>query len=80
LTPFKQNIGIFHQLHHRIRPEKGRHFFGHPKLQTVDSFSLAINGHQNHRHQNPLHQIYHNLPLLARNQAEELHPSNSGRA
>jgi hypothetical protein len=24
---------------------KGRDFFGHPKIQTVDSVSSAINGH-----------------------------------
>jgi hypothetical protein len=32
-------------------------FFGHPKLQTVDSLSSAINAHRNHRHQNLIPQI-----------------------
>ena len=78
--PHEEILGSFHRLIFFIFPENGRDFFGHSKLQTVDSLSSAINGHLNHHHQNPLPQIYHNLPLLARNLSEAFHPSNSGRA
>lgn len=74
--PIKKHPGVVHCIRCQIWPEKDRDFFGHPKLQTIDSLSSDINAHQKHHHQNPLHQIYQNLSFLAQNLAEDW----SGRA
>jgi hypothetical protein len=52
------------------------------KASATRSFKTSIlfpqpstaNGQYNHRHRNPLTEIYQKLPLLVRNLAEEFHP------
>ncbi|KAI5565987.1 hypothetical protein BDE02_14G156400 [Populus trichocarpa] len=66
--------GRFHRFSRPVWPEKGRDRRLPPKLQTDDSPSSAINGRQDHHHQNPRHQIYQDRPSVGQKSRRKISP------